>query len=366
MKTLKKFVALVSLAALVAGPASALATANPGDITTNLHVITAGEELDGNVAPIVKVKWEEEEVNDATWESGDPSHLTHGSQFNPPLQNLAKKSINVCAIVTDPQGLGTIATVKAEVDGPDCGGKTPYWLYEMGGHDANLHTAPVYNPDTQAAAAIARFQEADNKGLTQYKTGYDYAEVYNELLNGHAAVYCGPFQIDYEDPAGTYVVNVKAQDTLNATEILTNTFYYVPMAGFVTDFSNVNYGSVQLMQEAQVYGDFDLATTNNKPTVKSIGNTRMKLSIWQDKMGLPLDTDVVYAARVGDTNHTKVAYNPYETKDLLTEFALSEIQKMDFWVTVRQTGASQDYSGAMTLSATPLGFMETGCWGIDK
>lgn len=347
----------MTLAAMVAGPAQALAQATPADydlpITTELSVIN---NITGNENPIVKAKWEEES-SIANWESGDPTHLTAGSQFNPPLLNGAKKAITVCTVVTDPQGLGTIATVKAEVDGPDCGGKTPYWLYELN---------RTYNPDTQAAAAKTRFTNAYNRGLVAFSdtTLYPYDEIMNELNNGHAAIYCGPFDIDYEDPSGDYKVTIKAQDTLNGTTLFSNYFLYVPMAGVVADFSAVNYGSVQLMNQAMApAGDYDLLTTG-APTVKNIGNTRMTLSVTQDQMGLPLPTDVVYAARVGDTTHTKVTYNPNTLTPLVTIFGLSEIQKMDFWVTVRQTGDGTNYTGNMTLTADAVDFAETECSGF--
>lgn len=359
MKTLKKFVALMTLAALVAGPAQALAQTNPADydlpITTELSVIN---DTTGNQNPIVKAKWEEE-MGVANRESGDPTHLTSGSQFNPPLVDGAKKEITVCTVVTDPQGLGTIATVKAQVEGPECAGKNPDWLYEL---------TRTYNPDTQAGAAKTRFTGAYDKGLVAFSdpTTYTYDEIMNELHNGHAAIYCGPFNIDYEDPSGNYKVTIKAQDTLNGTTLFSNYFLYVPMAGVVTDFTTVDYGTVQLMNQAMApAGDYDLLTTA-APTVKNIGNTRMRLSISQDQMGLPLATDIVYAARVGDTTHTKVTYGPNTTTDLLTVFGMSEKQKMDFWVTVRQTGDGTDYTGAMTLTANPVDFEETTCTGYGE
>ena len=371
MKTLKKFVALMTLAALVVGPAQALAqtAGNPGPIQTGMHVITGGGD-DTNNAPVVKVKWEEEKV-DPNFESGDPNHSTPGTQINPPLIDGAKKEVTVCAVVTDEQGLGTIATVKAEIVGPDCGGKDPYWYYELGSEDSNHHTLPVYDPQSQADAAIARVLAAENMGLTKYATDYDYQEVWEELYDGSAAVYCGSFLLDYEDPAGAYDVNVKAQDTLNATTILNNEFDYLPVAGFVTDFTAVNYGNVQLMQEKQVYGDEILSSGDGKPTVKSVGNTRMELSVLQDRMGLAAAPviPITYAARVGSTTQGSiVSYNPDVTTDLVTQFELSQKYKMDFWVTVREAdnnSSTQDYTGVMTLSATPLSFAEAGCWGVN-
>jgi len=358
MKTLKKYVAMLAMASLVLGPVQALAQTTPADydlpITTELSVIN---NITGNENPIVKAKWEEE-LGVTNRESGDPTHITAGSQFNPPLVNGAKKAITVCTVVTDPQGLGTIATVKAEVDGPNCGGKTPYWLYEL---------TRTYNPDTQAAAAKTLFTNAYNKGLVAFSDTqlYPYDEIMNELNNGHAAIYCGPFDIDYEDPSGDYVVTIKAQDTLNGTTLFSNEFLYVPMAGVVADFSAVNYGSVQLMNQAMApAGDYDIINTPGAPTVKNIGNTRMTLSVTQDQMGLPLPTDIVYAARVGDTTHTKVTYNPNTLTPLVTIFGLSEIQKMDFWVTVRQTGESTAYTGNMTLTADAVDFAETECSGF--
>jgi len=62
MKTLKKFVALMTLAALVAGPAQALAQATPTNpdettITTGFTVKTAGD-VELTEVPVIKAVWE--------------------------------------------------------------------------------------------------------------------------------------------------------------------------------------------------------------------------------------------------------------------------------------------------------------------
>lgn len=307
----------------------------------------------GGDAPLVKVKWEEEKVV-SSLESGDPSHYTHGSQFLPPLEKGVDKMITICTVVTDEQGLGTIATVKAWVDAPqidkycdDTDLGSPYIL------------GSEYDPQTEAAAAIERFQNADNKGLTTYTDypGIDYAEVIQELNNGSAEIFCGDFPLNYEDPAGEYTVEVKAQDTDANWGFLVNTFDYIGVAGFEVDFSAINYNSVTIGDEKMVDGDGIWNTADIKPTVRSIGNVRLNLTVRQDAMTLPLDSDVLYAARMGNTTATKVSYGPNETVTLPEVLELSSQSKMDFWITVFQTVPDQNvYTGNMTIGCTLVEF----------
>lgn len=322
---------------------------NPLGLTTGFTISSAETGDD----PLVKVKWEEEKAV-TSLESGDSSHSSFGSQFLPPLVKDADKMITICTVVTDDNGLGTIATVKAWVNAPQadkyCAPNEfsgPYIL------------SSEYNPQTEANAAIARFQTAVDADLVTYNEdrNIDYTEVMQELNNGSAEIYCGDFPLNYEDPAGEYGVEIKAQDTTARWGTLTNTFDYIGVAGFEVDFSQISYNTVSIGDEKMVDGDTIFSSGDGLPTVRSIGNMRLKLTVEQDEMGLPLESDVKYAARMGDTSATKVTYNPNVRKTLPDILELSSESKMDFWITVFQTIPNQDtYSGNITLGCVSVAF----------
>ncbi len=354
-KTMRKLVAFTvafAFAMSSALPAIAQTTSgndyDPADIGTEFDISTAGS----GDAPIVKAKWEEETYI-TPLESGDTTHQVPGTQIYPPLDEGVDKMITICSVVTDYQGLGTIATVKAWVDYPEvlpyCKGLSPY--------PGPFVLTKAYNPDTQANAAIARVLAANNAGLITYQQGFNYNEVWGELNNGGAAVYCGDFPLNYEDPAGEYTVEVKAQDTSNMWGMLTNHFDYVPVAGFEVDFGTVDYGIVTIGQEKQVLGNGVFGPDVTTPTVRGIGNMMLNLTVRQNAMGLPLGTDVAYAARMGNTEATKVSYGPNTTVTLPEVLGLSGISKMDFWITVYQTIPNQiHYVGDMTIGSIPVDF----------
>ena len=197
-----------------------------------------------------------------------------------------------------------------------------------------------------------------------------------ELNNGSAEVYCGDFPLNYEDPAGDYLVEVRAQDNDANWGILENNFDYVAVAGFEVDFSSINYNTVTIGDEKMVDGNggnglpidpndpndpslgaFDYS--DGLPTVKGIGNKKLNLTVSQDKMTLPLASDVSYSARMGNIVATKMSYAPGATVTLPEILELSGVSKLDFWITVFQTDPNNTtgiYNGTMTLGCIPIAF----------
>ena len=362
IKKVKGIIALclmLAMAASLGGPAMAVANGTgsgnenvPLEVSTQFNINNCGTGND----PLVKVKWEEE-MAVTSLESGDENHQTLGTQIYPPLAQGVDKMITVCAIVADEQGLSTIATVKAWVKQPN---SQPFCRADLGGPYV---LTSQYNPETPtgSANAKARFQAADAIGLTTYNTamGIDYAEVMQELNNGSAEVYCGDFPLNYEDPAGDYLVEVKAQDNDTNWGTLDNKFDYVAVAGFDVDFTNIDYGTITIGDEKMVDGNGIFSASDGLPTVRGIGNMKLNLTVEQDKMTLPLASDVSYAARMGNTSATKVPYNPDTMVTLPEILELSGVSKLDFWITVIQTdpnNTSDIYNGIMTLGCTPVGF----------
>ena len=332
-------------------PAIAADQDTPASIPTHFTV-NSGQ----GTPPLVKAKWEEEKA-DPYLESGDRDHEQPGTQILPPLVKGAKKTITICAIVTDEEGLDTIATVKAWVEAPHVD------KYCNGGFGGPFILNEEYKPQTQANDAKARFQQAYNAGLTTINTnaGINYAEIMQELDNGSAAIYCGDFQLDYEDPAGDYTITVRPQDTSAQWGSLSNDLTYVGVAGFEVDFDSIDYKTVNIGVEKMVDGDYNFDLGDGLPTVRSIGNVLLNLTIKQDAMGLPLESDVHYAARMGNTSATRVDYDPNQLVTLPDVLGLSSESKMDFWITVYETAPDTDsYNGTMTLGCVPVDFPSCG------
>lgn len=357
---------IISLAIAVAFTMSGVTVmaTDAGDQYNSLGIPTQFEISNSGTGndPVVLVKWEEEKTV-SSLESGDNSHLTGGTQIYPPLEKDIDKMITICSVVKDQQGLNTIMTVKAWVDAPNIDkycGDTEMGVYPL---------AKEYDPTSGMADAMARFQTAVDYGLTTYNSGTTYQDIWNGINNGGVQIYCGDFPLNYEDPAGTYSIDVKAQDSSNRWGFLQNDLDYIAVAGFEVDFSTIDYGIVTLGNESQVLGNggngqadpYDTAFnySDGMPTVRGIGNKRLNLTVSQDLMELPHIGDVSYAARMGNTEATKVPYDPEQTVELPDVLELSGISKLDFWITVTETdpdNATNIYNGNMTLGCTPADF----------
>ena len=353
MKTLKKFIAALALVATVLGPNAALATTVvPGNDIQTSFTINSTTSVDP-VTPIIKAVWEEEPtVNEL--ESGDPTHCVNQTQVLPPLQWGANKNVTVCTVVTDPQTYTDLVSVKAKVTGPNlyhyCSPNQEKGVYVL---------SKAYDPTnrTQVTNALARFEAASSKGLVSYNDTYDYADVVLELEDTAAAIYCGEFPMNYEDPAGAYNVLIDAWDKNSNYAEFGNNMTYVAVGGFETDFTAVNYGAITTLgQEQIVSGDRGPGAwgTANKPTVRNIGNVRLNMTVNQDLMGLRDVTPsiITYAARLGDYLNTKKSYLPNVSQKLPDVLETSTEEKMDFWVTISEPNAGQSsYTGHLLLGA---------------
>jgi hypothetical protein len=272
------------------------------------------------------------------------------------------KTIGLCAIVTDEDGLADIDNVYVDVFYPDgiALGDSHVALEDQSG----LGCGELMQEDT-----LTRLSKADglelfcnkvrneNTNLPTFNQGYDYEEICKldgELQKETAAVYCGVKDLSYEDPSGEYKVWAVAQDGNGLQGILENYFSYLPLTAFETDFTSVNYGNVRLNTHKIISGD--LTWGGEKATVRNVGNTRLAMRVWQDDMGLG-KTDgiwnVKYDGRVGSFA-SFAQYNPEVTKVLADELDLSELDEMDFSVLISKfppTHVGESYIGNMTLSA---------------
>ncbi len=361
MKKLMSVSTTLALVAMVFSPMMAIAGTN--SISTGLTQVRAGGD-----PPIVKAKWEMNSGKDANGKylEGDDSTAA-GAQFNPPEVYNQNRTITMCAIVTDTDGIGDIAGVYADVYYPENIelGPSHVALPNQSGDGCGLFMQEdALNPLSKedGIELFCNKVRNDNNNLPTFNEnvanwGYDeICATDGELMKETAKVYCGDKDLSYEDPSGDYKVIAVAQDTNSLNGTLENYFTYLPLTAFETDFTSVIYGNVKLNIEKIVNGDLTWAPSNSTmPTVRNIGNTRMNLTVWQDDMGLGKtggNWNVSYDARVGSTVAHQ-DYYPEVTTTLQDTLDLSELDEVDFSILVNKfpTGGSTSWTGNMTLGA---------------
>ncbi len=317
-------------------------------------------DVSGGAAPIVKAKWEANYPDRYT-----DADTAAGAQFMPSGQFGVNKTIALCAVVTDPDGLADIDAVYADVFYPVNVklGNSHVPLADQSG----LGCGELMQEDTLTRLlkqeGIDLFCDSvknHNNNLPTFNgTDYNYDEICGEegeLWKDTAAVYCGQKDLSYEDPSGSYKVWAVGQDQNGLQGTLENYFSYKPLTAFDTDFNSIAYGNVRLNTHKIISGDKTWNTMNaGGASVRNVGNTRLKMKVWQNDMGLG-KTDglwnVKYDARVGSAA-SYATYNPEVTKTLEDPLDLSELDEMDFSIDISKFPPSTGpaYTGTMTLSA---------------
>ena len=358
MKTLKKFVALMTLAALVAGPAQALAA-----ISTTLT-----KDGGSGAAPIVLAKWEM--YPSATQgDNGRDDRDAYLTQFESTGIYGDNVEYEVCSIVWDQDGVGDLATVGAKVFYPTTASGAsvhPEWgcglpvsnqfvltqLTKAEGIDlvcnqikTNDNNLVKFNP----TAGFAGTEAGLSADWSRMCAG-DY-----ELMKGTAFVYCADTELSYEAPSGDYRVLAFAQDRSGVNGTLENTLQYVPTDALEADFNKIDYGQVKLQIEKPINGDLDWdALGTNQATVRNTGNTRIQVGVTQDDMGfgqfITNEYKVRFDGHVGN-DQTSINFEPYVLTTLPGELDLSEMDEIDFSIYVREfpVDHSDTYTGTMTL-----------------
>ena len=325
---IKQLVAVILAVVLV------LAMVIPALAQTTVVEVTAG----GGGPPLVKCNWE-------TPDDGDPAHAWLGTSMFPSCQYGVDKDVQFWAVVTDPEGVDTVANVYADVyhpEGPpECGSKK----YQL----------ELYRMDKEAG--IAAFEEADAHGLITYGWEQDYTLISHQLEQGLSAVYMGTQVLSYHQPAGLYRDDVKAYDIPgNPSMIFSTYFYYIPVAAIEVDFTHVNYGSVQVCSNKWIGGDLEFGTP--APTVRNIGNTTVNALLVKIRKGLGLTSgvwNVEFDARLGaDGVHAQ--YFPEIEVTLVDVLPLCNTQKLDFSIHVIK-GDPGTYTGTITIGCleSPFG-----------
>jgi len=359
---MKKIIAIVSMFVMVAGPALAGAevtpTPTPGYVSTGLL-----RDTTGGAAPIVKAKWE------ANVDRYTDDAVAAGAQFKPSGLYQVNKTISLCSIVTDPDGLADVTTAPGAVYGD---------VFYPDNIDLGDSHVPLPSQSGEGCGALmqedklTKLSKADglelfctkvrnlNNNLPTFNTGYTYDEICaldGELQKETAAVYCVAKDLSYEDPSGDYAVWSVVQDKVGLQGQLVNSFRYLPVTAFETDFTRIDYGNVRLATHKIISGDLTWDALNAGPaSVRNVGNTRLSMKVMQNDMGFGQTAgvwNVKYDGRVG-SDAAWVNYFPEVIKKLNNPLDLSELNEMDFSIDVSKfppTHIGDSYSGTMTLSA---------------
>ena len=287
---MRKFLGILLVLGLVLAFSVPVMANEPGPTKT---ADTGATVLSGSGSPpIVKCKWETS-APAADSESGDPSHLTRGTQVDPTIDEAAQTISAIVyywAIVTDPQGINDIREVAADVYEPAGGG---------GAAEEYVFKYKVVMPqchDQNWDVIRSDLEKADAAGLVTYAEGYDLAEITGtegELDQNSCLLFRGSAVIEGHQPGGFYNVQAYAYDQGNeVSAFLNNCFEYVRTASLVKDFTLINWGGVNICTEKTVCGDSvmfendldfdgfnDDTSEPNNPTLKSAGNCNLDISV---------------------------------------------------------------------------------------
>jgi hypothetical protein len=302
----------------------------------------------------------------------DACPWTPGLQVKPILG--CSVLVGYFAVVTDPEGVGSVSNVYADVWHPD-----GLFKYQI-----ELHQ--VYCEDTLGAVAVWEHVTECHMDIIAFN-GYSDYEIWEELHQGDAKLFYGEALISYCQPGGCYYVGVRAHDSFGAwSDYLYNCFWYIPTAAVDVDFDIVDYGTCIISNNKWIPGDTNFQLYDGKPTVRNVGNTPVQLVVWQDDMMFG-QTDgnwnVEFDARLGaPSDNDAVTYDPFDTDSIFPGVIIPGIldlctkEKLDFSIHVKKGYPGYTYEGVMRLFAfiadvpfpimTPIAFIDNAPLGVEQ
>jgi PKD repeat protein len=410
-KIMKKLIVIIIILAIlyVAVPVLAISddgnqTYQPGgsqtDITTSATINGGSGGSQTPSDPIIKVKWEyDEDINLQSYDT-DPTH--HPSCYShdaaPCIPNLqvapiigSTVTVGYYAVVTSPLGvdpnsskLGYISTYD-DVWHPDGQFKYQIQLQVVGWNGETYNKTEALSIWDHVTSFHDDLITVNENWANTLPPGTDWtSDVHDELNEGLALLYYTTAEISYCQPGGYYYVGTTAFDRFgNQAQYLYNDFWYIPTSAVEIDFTSVDYSPVQVGTHKTVCGDQDMMTPN-KPTVRNIGNTPLKLNIWQDDMDFGMTSqhwNVQFDARLGAPGvNGDVMYSPYQNASgypgvwIPGVLPLCTEDKLDFSIQVSKGSPGYTYGGLMKLYAyidmssyiweTPNQFVGTAPGGV--
>ena len=392
VKLIKKAIAMFSLVAISVCTFGMNVTVATGGLNTGLDRGEGGADT-----PIVKAKWEMKGAYEQL--SGADDRTTPGAQFEAPGVWGATMQYSICAIVDDRAGSAPIDGVYTDIYYPtdrafhpenplspdqiNGGGGTiltPAAPFDYGLSGCNAQRGDeneLHKLDKMVGYGLFCENIKNNNPLLPSfylnpltpdpADFFDYNDICapdGQLMEERAYVYCANKELIWEDPAGDYKVEVFALSTYGQfSNLAVNHYEYLPWTSYEVDFTSVDYGTVLLNVEKKVIGDLTYEPPcSDRPTVRNTGNTRLNMGVEQDDMGMGTTDgvyNVSYRARVGNEELDWKSYVPYEHVWLEDVLDLSEVEKMDFNITVTKfPNPDLHWIGTMTLNARSTAFRQ--------
>ena len=324
----------------------------------------------GNTPPVIKCKWEydleveidvdicdvcSDCINDECVDTDnifrhDACPCIPGLQVLPDLGKMVK--VGYFAIVYDPEF--NIDHVYADIWHPDGEFKYQIELFPLD----RLASLEAWEHVSNCHPSLIEINQAWASGLSVSAE----EDIDHELDQQLAYVYYGEASLSYCQPGGYYTVGVRAHDSFNAwSDYLYNQFWYIPTTAIKKDFRNVNYGTAIVCRDKWLSGDYDMST-EEFATIQNIGNTPVRLHVWQDDMKLGFTGEpsnpswnVEYDIRLS-ADGNEYRYDPFEDKDdthkgiFFGKLALCTMEKIDFSIHVKKADPGS-YDGEMCIIA---------------
>lgn len=343
---------------LLDSASSSSASVDSGTIPTRFSADTSTSG--GSSGPTVAAVWSMQ--GPAGQLSGEDDSNDPGAQFLPSGRFKISKRVSVCAVISGTEGINDISSVLGSVFYP----QTSFGEARQDGRNGcglskeqNMQMSLLAKDDAVALLCGAIRNHNPNLPFFAGESGYgEICGADGELAKESAGVYCADMELAYDDLAGDYKVLVSAKDKNGADSETANAqFSYLELTAFETDFSGLDYGKARQGAMNSVDGDlvWQDPQGENNPTIRNVGNTRMKIEISQNDMGLG-KTDgtwnIKYGTRFG-ANEKWQNYFPEEKILLEPVFSLSEAKPMDFAIKISHfpEDGTQNYLGKMTLNA---------------
>jgi hypothetical protein len=350
---LKKFIAIaIAIIAILAMTVPAMA--DNSSTSVDIQTGTGG-------APYVVAKWE----------TPDDDPATIGTQILPPLVKNAIKDVKYYALVDDPQGDSNVSHVYVDVWHPT-NSPAPYDANNY--HKYQLELSRPTDPNFEEYITKIKFQAAWAAGIVVVginpATSLPFTKTQIEELIDQQSVgkWWVKGWIDYEQPAGTYSVQIRGVDAQNNVGTLDNTFYYIPVSMVEFDFGSFSYGQAFPGVHQEIDGDRNFAEPDqpagnaplNGATVRNIGNVWSRVTVQNTDLfqnGLALgktgsEWNVEFDARMGDPpQNANITYYPGQLITLPSILTLSNLDKLDFSILIKKFGISGTWTGTMALGS---------------
>ena len=236
----------------------------------------------------------------------DESAAEEGVQINPIPG--ANKTVNISAVVSDPNGWEDINTVVAVITGPYTVADSPVTL-NLVSHDTKT------------------------------------------------AIFNGTFNMSFYYANGTYTVNVTATDMSNLTGSNSTTFDYQTAIALELDTNIINFssnGPINPGEMREVLGDENMSTLNNA-TIRNIGN--VIIDVYVSGTNMTSNGNVIANNNIGvRIDNIPGEQNYYDMSverffDVNMPAGELSLENVDFKLFVPYGTPQGDYNGTITLTA---------------